>query len=74
MPARILAVSLATLAAPVLLAAAPSGSETTRYCMRVEAVTGSRIEKVECWTRAEWSEQGVDLDRDWPREGVRVID
>ncbi len=53
---------------------APSGSATTRYCMKVEAVTGTRHERVECWTRARWSEQGVDVDRDWAREGVRTID
>ena len=54
-------------------AVAPAGGPDTRYCMRVEASTGSRIEAVRCWTRAEWAEQGVDVDRDWPREGVRVI-
>lgn len=52
---------------------APAGTPDTRYCMRVEAVTGSHVEPVVCWTRAEWREQGVDVDRDWPREGVRVI-
>lgn len=55
-------------------AQAPAGSADTRYCMRVEAPTGSRIEAVRCWTRAEWEKQGVDLDRDWPEEGVRTID
>lgn len=44
-----------------------------RYCMRVEAFTGSRIEEVKCWTRQEWAEQGVDLDKDWPKEGIRII-
>jgi uncharacterized protein YjhX (UPF0386 family) len=41
--------------------------------MRIEAMTGSRIEEVRCWTRAEWAEQEVDVDKDWPKEGVRVI-
>ena len=54
-------------------ALAPAGTAETRYCMRVEALTGSRIEAVRCWTRAEWAEQGVDVDKDWPREGVRTI-
>jgi len=54
-------------------AAAPAGTAATRYCMKVEAVTGTRLEKIECWTRAEWSAQGVDVDRDWPEEGVRTI-
>lgn len=70
------AIPLLTLAvspAPAI-AQAPPGTEATRYCMRVEAVTGSRIERTRCWTRAQWVEQGVDLDRDWVREGVRTID
>jgi hypothetical protein len=54
-------------------AQAPAGTETTRYCMRIEAVTGSRIEELKCWTRDEWAENGVDVDKDWPREGVRTI-
>jgi len=54
-------------------AAAPAASESARYCMKVEAVTGTRIETVKCWTRAEWAEQGVDVDKEWEKEGVRVI-
>jgi uncharacterized protein YjhX (UPF0386 family) len=41
--------------------------------MRVENVTGTRIETILCLTRAEWAEQEVDLDQEWAREGVRVI-
>ena len=52
---------------------APPGTPTTRYCMRIEAVTGTRLETVKCWTREEWAEQGVDVDKDWPKEGVAVI-
>jgi len=52
---------------------APPGTPTTRYCMRIEAVTGTRLETVKCWTRDEWPEQGVDVDKDWPKEGVAVI-
>ena len=54
-------------------APSPSDSAWTRYCMKVEPVTGSRVETVECWTRAEWTEQGVDLDKDWEKEGVSVV-
>ena len=54
-------------------AVAPAGTPDTRYCMRIEAVTGSRLEEVKCWTRAEWAEQGVDVDKDWEEEGVRTI-
>jgi hypothetical protein len=43
------------------------------YCMHIEAVTGSRLERVVCWTRAEWALNEVDLDRDWPREGVSIL-
>ena len=53
--------------------AAPAGTPTTKYCMRVE-LTGYISEPVRCWTREEWAEQGVDVDRDWADEGVRVIE
>ena len=52
---------------------APPGTATTRYCMRTEAITGSRMETVQCWTREEWAVQEVNVDQDWPKEGVRVI-
>ena len=52
---------------------APVGTAETRYCMRIEAITGSRIEELKCWTRQEWAEQGVDVDVDWAKEGVRTI-
>ncbi len=52
---------------------APAGTPETRYCMRIEAITGSRIEELKCWTRQEWAENGVDVDRDWAKEGVRTI-
>ena len=51
----------------------PTDSADTRYCLRVEAFTGTRIERVQCWTRAEWTEQGVDVDVDWAKEGVAII-
>ena len=53
--------------------AAPPGTANTKYCMRIE-LTGYVTEPVRCWTRAEWADQGVDVDRDWPSEGVRVIE
>jgi len=58
---------------PTATPAAPSGTPDTRYCMRIEAITGSRLEQVKCWTRDEWAQRGVDVDSDWPREGVRTI-
>jgi hypothetical protein len=52
---------------------APAGSPDTRYCLRVGPLTGNVAERVQCWTRAEWAEQEVDVDKEWAREGVRVI-
>lgn len=52
---------------------APTASADAKYCMCVESVTGTRLETVQCWTRQEWAEQGVDVDEDWSREGVAVI-
>lgn len=77
----LLALSLIAAAAPLSAAsegrtrmtAAPAGTAETRYCMRIEAFTGTLIEQVKCWTRQQWARQGVDVDRDWPREGIRTI-
>jgi len=52
---------------------APAGTEETRYCLRVEPVIGSRLETVRCWTREEWAAQEVDVDKEWAKEGVKVI-
>jgi hypothetical protein len=71
-----LLVGLAGIASPAVARPAmpaPAGTPTTLYCMRIEAVTGTRLETVKCWTRDEWAEQGVDVDKDWPKEGVAVI-
>ena len=51
---------------------APAGGPDTQYCLRVEPVTGTRLEFVMCMTRQQWSEQGVDVDREWAEEGVSV--
>ena len=34
--------------------------------------TGTLIEQVKCWTREQWAQRGVDVDKDWPKEGVRI--
>ena len=52
---------------------APPGTPDTLYCMRVEPMTGSRIESVKCWTRQEWADNEVDVDVDWAEEGVAII-
>lgn len=56
------------------MAGAPAAGPGARYCLRVEPVTGTLIERVRCWTRAQWAEQGVDVDKEWAREGVTVIE
>ena len=58
---------------PAQMSGAPEGTTETKYCMHIEAITGSRIEEVKCWTRAEWAERGVDVDQDWAKAGVRTI-
>jgi hypothetical protein len=57
---------------PMPMAVAPAGGPNTRYCMRLE-LTGNVIEPVRCWTREKWAEQGVDVDKEWAAEGIRVI-
>ncbi|HKX92136.1 MAG TPA: hypothetical protein VJM15_06900 [Sphingomicrobium sp.] len=54
-------------------AGAPAGSETTRYCLRVEPATGSRLETVQCFTREEWAALEVDVDAEWAENGVKVL-
>ena len=54
--------------------AAPPGNPNTLYCMHVDPVTGSNVQTIQCWTREEWAEQDVDLDKEWARNGVKVID
>ena len=68
-----LAAILATAAAMPATAQAPQGSDSSLYCMWVEPETGSLLEEVQCWTRAEWAEADVDVDAEWATEGVRVI-
>lgn len=80
MPHRRLVLMIAAIAAatPALAAreerpmTAPPGGPDTRYCMRIYAGTGSLVEQVRCWTREQWAQRGVDVDKDWPKEGVRV--
>jgi hypothetical protein len=85
MPHRKLAVALSLIvvaaspvpalpAQPETQQRAPAAGPNARYCLKVEPFTGSRIESVRCWTREEWTELGVDIDKDWAKEGVRVIE
>ena len=52
---------------------APAGTPSTRYCLRVDPPTGSRIETIQCRTREDWAELDVDVDQEWAQNGVRVI-
>lgn len=52
---------------------APPGTATTRYCLRVDPIIGSRIETIQCRTREDWAQLDVDVDKEWADNGVRVI-
>lgn len=77
----IIALSMIAAASPVVAAdpeptpdqMAPAAGPDAKYCLKVDPFTGSNIERVKCWTREQWAEQGVDVDKEWPKEGVRVI-
>ena len=58
---------------PETVSVAPDAPPHAKYCLRIEAITGSRLEEVKCWTRQEWADQDVDVDEEWAEEGVRVI-
>ncbi len=57
----ILTFSLLVTSAPAV-AGQPAPKDQTKYCMQVEASTGSRISKTECRTKAEWAQLGIDVD------------
>lgn len=52
------------LAAPATVSAAPnkSAQDQQKYCIQYEQDTGSRINRVECRTKAEWARLGVNVD------------
>ena len=58
---------------PAAMKVAPPGGPATKYCLRVQPATGTIMERVKCYTRAEWADLGVDLDKEWAKEGVRVV-
>lgn len=53
--------------------AAPQAPAYARYCLKVDPVTGSRMETIRCETRDGWADLGVDVDQEWARWGVRII-
>jgi hypothetical protein len=70
----IFATSPVTAAEPEFVpgAIAPTAPPDARYCLRLEPETGSRIETIHCETREGWAELGLDVDKEWAEEGVRV--
>ncbi len=64
--AKLIVLSLVLGAAPAAAAestakkTAPQGQ--TKYCIQLEAFTGSRISKTECRTREDWARLGVNVD------------
>jgi len=82
--AALVALSMIAVASPVTASqpepavpgadeGAPPGPADARYCLRVDPVIGSRIANVLCETREQWAMLEVDLDKEWAKEGVRVI-
>ena len=52
---------------------APAGGPNTLYCLRVDAITGSRLETIQCRTRDDWSGLEIDVDKEWAENGVRIV-
>ena len=72
----IVALSLAAAQSPAETAqqaGAPQAPPTARYCLRIDPITGSRMETVRCETRADWAAMDVDVDAEWAKWGVRVV-
>ncbi|MEP9402683.1 hypothetical protein [Sphingomonas sp. VNH70] len=52
-----------TVATTTATAATPAAKpRKTRYCVRSEAMTGSRLTRMDCNTRGTWIAMGVDID------------
>ena len=58
---------------PIRAEGAPAAPPDARYCLRVDPITGTRLETVQCRTRWEWAQLEVDVDQEWADNGVRVI-
>ena len=74
---KALVIALASLAASPAVAAVQDPTSPTpvanargEYCLKVAPVTGSNVETVRCWTREEWADQDVDVDKEWAENGV----
>ncbi|MEO7241079.1 MAG: hypothetical protein ABIW16_06730 [Sphingomicrobium sp.] len=58
---------------PTEEAGAPEAGSDARYCLRIEPITGTRIEAIRCETREGWVRLEINVDEEWAKEGVRVI-
>ena len=69
----LIAIALAAAATPV---SAQGGAATqnragnaattakeTKYCVQLEQMVGSRLNREECKTKREWAREGVDIDK-----------
>jgi len=54
--------STGTAAAAQKTANAPAQASALQYCITYEPITGSRIGRTECKTKAQWADLGVDVD------------
>ena len=52
---------------------APPGTPATRYCLRVEPSPAAASRRSNAGPANEWADQGVDVDKEWAKEGVRVL-
>jgi hypothetical protein len=61
---RFAVLSLALAAPASIASAAPAKApqDQQKYCLQYEGDTGSRINHVECKTKAEWARLGIDVD------------
>lgn len=68
--AYLAAAAILTTGAVAAMAEQPNGqdykvtiNEAGKYCIRTPAVTGSRLDRVECRTASEWKKEGVSFSR-----------
>jgi hypothetical protein len=78
---RLFVLSVTALASPLWASqlqppqrpGAPAAPPDARYCLRVDPVTGSKIETIRCETREAWAQLEVDVDVEWAANGVRIV-
>ena len=71
---KLLVIALASVAASPAVAVpsspTPVANSRGEFCLKVGPMTGSLMETVLCYTREEWADQDVDVDKEWARNGV----